>query len=1002
MKLTHETLIMGNPQQILLPRFTVSQIMRNDQQVSFRIFFTANHYTFTADDYLVVKYAQIGPSGLPLTNRSKKIKYFKPPTHPRVRPQKQDNLIFGHLIYKIDTREYDIEWEEADVIPAGENQLIRKVENTPVPKHEEPKLPPTKTQRILDGISPSDKILAEDMLDSRAKDPAVRRRKRKRKEKTAKEQLDANKVLATVIPTEVEIINEKNRNSAMAESMNQALLNHVTTTPMSTFVIEATGATSIPIDLTDKEKAQGITLDGKTAYGLPRLVVNNEQPLQEDEELIPNAEVDPNEEAVPNEEAAPNEEAVLNEEAVPNEEVVPNVDVEHESDENLEPLIREQVWANRRADEYVDHLGAVLMQNNRANDENDENNADISISFRTKVLQHCGKDPQPEEKVAAALEIVGRELWKTIFDDTATFLTADYSVDSHLGSEGENDYRNCHYYPSYNPLSRFIVGKKGAHRQAKGIGPVIDDYIELPEDQIKPSRLQEIQAFIANGLLAKAYNRPPQSAEVLFDDERRVYRIKASNQLHVDALENVTVVNKSTNHTIIEGSEKSDSIGDETRSEDRSSESTVISMFDDNIVTHDEAKARILLNANMTVNGMNGILENSYSSEFSDDSLTGVTNFPEYGSSSGDDDINQFSSSSEDNHQVQQPDNGQRFRQVYMTSAVPKEIEEVTTDDVGGMEVDEIDGDMNENGNDGMNENGEDDLGDVGDHQEPDNPQPAPPVNNDNELDVDTPGVNPGRPGRPGRPNNEGPNNEGPNHADPDLNPNPNINYPIYSPFTPAYLRRNRRPLSPKPHLRPFRNHFQPGYDPVTKDLVWKIRIGIDGFRDTFVDYVKLFTKDILDRVEQEVVMASNGKAGDVKKEIIDELTMECQQRLYFRSNPGYVYCYWNHCSPRLRRLLQAPYFFRNHHSRHLYWYLICGTANSTELREDSYRILIGRHAFIGRAEEVIVCSYTPITIPGNSFFNPMWIEVRDENDELYPLQMPYIVEWTFMPRSST
>ena len=148
--------------------------------------------------------------------------------------------------------------------------------------------------------------------------------------------------------------------------------------------------------------------------------------------------------------------------------------------------------------------------------------------------------------------------------------------------------------------------------------------------------------------------------------------------------------------------------------------------------------------------------------------------------------------------------------------------------------------------------------------------------------------------------------------------------------------------------------------------------------------------------------MASNGNARAEGKEVIDKALMECQKRVYFRSNPGYVYCYWNHCSPRLRRLLQAPYFFRNHHSRHLYWYLICGTANSTELREDSYRILIGRHAFIGRAEEVIVCSYTPITIPGNSFFNPMWIEVRDENDELYPLQMPYIVEWTFMPRSST
>ena len=144
--------------------------------------------------------------------------------------------------------------------------------------------------------------------------------------------------------------------------------------------------------------------------------------------------------------------------------------------------------------------------------------------------------------------------------------------------------------------------------------------------------------------------------------------------------------------------------------------------------------------------------------------------------------------------------------------------------------------------------------------------------------------------------------------------------------------------------------------------------------------------------------MASGGRTLPDNAEIIDALAMLAQKRLYFRSNPGYVYCYWEHCSPRLRRMFQSPYYFRDHYSRHLYWYLICGTANCTELKDDTYKILIGRHAFIGRGEEVVVNSYTPITIPGNSFFNPMWIEVRDENDELYDLQVPYIVEWTFTP----
>ena len=76
-------------------------------------------------------------------------------------------------------------------------------------------------------------------------------------------------------------------------------------------------------------------------------------------------------------------------------------------------------------------------------------------------------------------------------------------------------------------------------------------------------------------------------------------------------------------------------------------------------------------------------------------------------------------------------------------------------------------------------------------------------------------------------------------------------------------------------------------------------------------------------------------------------------------------------------------------------------TQNCTELKDDTYKILIGRHAFIGRGEEVVVNSYTPITIPGNSFFNPMGIEIRDENDELYDLQIPYIIEWSFTPFTS-
>ena len=216
-------------------------------------------------------------------------------------------------------------------------------------------------------------------------------------------------------------------------------------------------------------------------------------------------------------------------------------------------------------------------------------------------------------------------------------------------------------------------------------------------------------------------------------------------------------------------------------------------------------------------------------------------------------------------------------------------------------------------------------------------------------------------------------------------------------PDTPEILQ----PGPPHSHIQPFINHFAPGYDTVTGDLVWKVGYGFEGSFDTFHDYLRYIISSICKRVQNEITRrpGGNGKLRKINKsEIVDEAAADAQKRLYFRSNPGYVYCYWGHSTPRMIRLLQAPYYFRNHHCSHLYWYLVCATANSTEIRDNTYRILIGRHGFINRAEEIIAISYDSIVIPGNSFYNPMWIEVRDENDELYPLQVPYIVEWTFRP----
>lgn len=188
------------------------------------------------------------------------------------------------------------------------------------------------------------------------------------------------------------------------------------------------------------------------------------------------------------------------------------------------------------------------------------------------------------------------------------------------------------------------------------------------------------------------------------------------------------------------------------------------------------------------------------------------------------------------------------------------DVEEITVDDEGGMDEDLDDDETviediieEEDGEgEGVEENGDDDnnFDDIGGITEP----PA-------QEDPDTP-------------NDLVP----PNNQDPVLDPEPVI------------------PM--RAHLRPFKSHFEPGYDTATGDFVWKVRLGFDGAFDSFEDYVRVFTDAICKRVQEEAYMASQGRMVVDPKEIIDGLAMLAQKRLYFRSNPGYVYCYWDHCSP--------------------------------------------------------------------------------------------------------
>lgn len=209
--------------------------------------------------------------------------------------------------------------------------------------------------------------------------------------------------------------------------------------------------------------------------------------------------------------------------------------------------------------------------------------------------------------------------------------------------------------------------------------------------------------------------------------------------------------------------------------------------------------------------------------------------------------------------------------------------------------------------------------------------------------------------------------------------PLPGIEFPDAPNLFPAYAYT---------HIQPYLCHFEPGFDTVTGDLVWKVGFGFAGSFDRFEDYVRFLTNAICKRVQDEITTRPGGNGKRIKvdnNEIIDATAMMAQRKLFFRSNPDYVYCYWGHSTPRMLRLFQAPYYFRNHHSVHLYWYLVCASANSTEIKDNTYQILIGRHGFVNRGEELVVLSHESI-------------EVRDENDELYELEQPYIVEWTFTP----
>lgn len=810
MKLTHETLVRTNPAQILLPRFTVSQIMRNDQQVTFRIFFTANYNAFTRDDYLVVKYAQPDQDGLPITDKHGYVQYFKPPTPPDVGPI--DGLVFGSLRYDPADNTYKIDWSHGTV--SDEPQPADML----VPEPLEIRVRKARRRRVLKAVTPAEKALAAATLDPHSRQPSTDDASK------SDDRREAEVTIMNVAIPEPECFVQTRKiqyqdsvqtyASRMADAPN---------TPLGTVMTcnGQTSSTDTPERQNPKEKRYKVTPRGRV------VAVRSDR-------------------------------------------------------------------LNQPAPMWVTDGIKTLPPHYMGEDFSDD--AILKLNDNPAIKQF---NEQIEKRVEERLKF-RREHWAT--DSETSFRP---SQDSEAMQDTEPPSKDD---ISYSEVSLVCDASRGTVPYFKNDKEREKFFKDLAK---KPGAYAELRRSFGEKIYGPL-------AQARYDNRAHVREILSESSLERDILIDGSVIH----------------LPEEEETEDPTTqEGTDI------------------------IDGDDGQLE------------------PE-----------------------DEPDKAARGSQLRIVHTV--EDEEVTVDDVGGAE----DGDGLADGGlpdrhpepppDQHSEPPPDQLPDElpdqpsNDPVGPDTPNDLAPPAEDNEDDfTDIGGLPEQPPELPPEPPAAPSDPDSPNTPN-DLVP-PNKQDPVLDP-EPAIPKRA--------HVRPFKSHYEPGYDPVTGDLVWKVRLGFDGAFDSFEDYVRVFTDAICRRVQEEAYMASEGRMVVDPKEVLDGLAMLAQKRLYFRSNPGYAYCYWDHCSPRLRRLFQPPHYFRDHYSRHLYWYLVCGTANCTELKDSTFRILIGRHAFVGRAEEITIASHVPITIPGNSFFNPMAIEIRDENDELYELEVPYIIEWTFTP----
>ena len=817
MKLTHETRVQKNPSQILLPRFTVSQIMRNDQQVSFRIFFTANHHTFDKDDYIVVKYAEVDYSGCPVVDsETGYIKFFKPQNKPLIpEEEKTDRIIFGSLKKKKNGA-YTIDWGKYQDSTVKSSPQTNKDSD----KRASAFYAKTTAERLAKAITPTEMSLAKATLSNVAIEeldekqaelvlshlttPSISEEcqfSQRQKDSVIEGIEQATATMSTVVPgtRSMQVIRDRYE-SYEAEMLMGNIIENVVTPPATR-----------PND----DRISFATSQTTSLIGTPQFSNDKGENLQQKEDKI----------------------------------IFKGLTLKQQ--QYVLEALRGSYSLTPSEDSYISSISGNIVNGDNISDSDNISGSDN---------QNGNSGEMNEEEKQALIKEAKRNYWNQGVKekDFVRILT-----DKEKAAEKTNAKKAR--------LEVYLSDKVDKHYDNDDSN--IEDESNTQEDGKEPTQDTSKEEIDSNGQISGNQESNDTSSSTTPPGSGEIYDPGSDNQTSTDS--NIPTV---PSPEYKPGTEpNSDSIQPSLPSTDPDAT--------DDPPTEDDRVDVIV---------PDGIVSEDSSSKTKKKS---------------------------------------RFQTVFSVREGEEEDEEYldydNLDDVGGGE--EFTPLQDEPPR----------------HEEP--PPPPPP--------------------------------------EPPKNP----------PTLPGYAFG---------HIRPFQCHYAPGYDTVTGDLVWKVGFGFKGSFDTFDEYVSFLGRHILSRVQEEVDARPNSNDPDYyrnkvkiyKDEIIDMTAVIAQKRLYFRSSPGYVYCYWGHSTPRMLRLFQAPYYFRNHHGSHLYWYLVCASANSTEIKDNTYRILIGRHGFVNRGEELVISSYTPITIPGNSFFNPMWIEIRDENDELYPLQVPYIVEWTFTP----